>query len=80
MDERTEHFIGNKLMIKELEQTERWTFNFLGADLDAAHTSAMLNIKLENTFNDISFLFSSTILGVTSNTSAIDFSKLFMIC
>ncbi len=38
-------------MIKELEQTERWTFNFLGADLDAAHTSAMLNIKHENTMS-----------------------------
>ncbi len=35
-------------MIKELDATERWTFSFLGADLDAIHTSKMLNIRNEN--------------------------------
>ena len=35
-------------MIKELDATERWTFSFLGADLDAIHTSRMLNIRNEN--------------------------------
>lgn len=35
-------------MIKTLEQTEKWTFTFLGADIDAVHTSKMLNIREEN--------------------------------
>ena len=35
-------------MIKELDETEKWTFSFLGADLDAIHTSKMLNIRREN--------------------------------
>lgn len=35
-------------IIKELEQTEKWTFTFLGADIDAVHTSKMLNIREEN--------------------------------
>ncbi|MGB3343110.1 MAG: vWA domain-containing protein [Aequorivita sp.] len=35
-------------MIKNLEQTEKWTFTFLGADIDALHTSKMLNIRAEN--------------------------------
>lgn len=43
----TYHVIAS--MIKELEQTGQWTFNFMGADLDAIHTSRMLNIKTENT-------------------------------
>ncbi len=43
----TYHMIAS--MIKELEQTGHWTFNFMGADLDAIHTSRMLNIKSENT-------------------------------
>ncbi|QBN17258.1 vWA domain-containing protein [Flavobacterium nackdongense] len=34
--------------IKSLEQTEKWSFSFLGADIDAIHTSKMLNIKEEN--------------------------------
>lgn len=34
--------------IKSLEQTEKWTFTFLGADIDAVHTSKMLNIREEN--------------------------------
>jgi hypothetical protein len=34
--------------IKSLEETERWTFTFLGADIDAIHTSKMLNIREEN--------------------------------
>ena len=34
--------------IKHLEQTEKWTFTFLGADIDAIHTSKMLNIRKEN--------------------------------
>jgi uncharacterized protein YegL len=35
-------------IIKELDETEKWTFSFLGADLDAIHTSQMLNIRKEN--------------------------------
>jgi hypothetical protein len=34
--------------IKALEETEKWSFTFLGADIDAIHTSKMLNIKEEN--------------------------------
>jgi hypothetical protein len=34
--------------IKSLEDTEKWTFTFLGADIDAIHTSKMLNIREEN--------------------------------
>lgn len=34
--------------IKALEETEKWTFTFLGADIDAIHTSKMLNIREEN--------------------------------
>ncbi|MFY7943969.1 MAG: vWA domain-containing protein [Crocinitomicaceae bacterium] len=41
------HMIAEK--IKSLEATGRWTFTFLGADMDAIHTSKMLNIKSENT-------------------------------
>lgn len=35
-------------MIRELDETGKWTFSFLGADLDAIHTSQMLNIRREN--------------------------------
>jgi uncharacterized protein YegL len=35
-------------MIKELDKTGRWTFSFLGADLDAAEASNNLNINQEN--------------------------------
>lgn len=34
--------------IAQLEATEKWTFTFLGADIDAMHTSKMLNIREEN--------------------------------
>jgi hypothetical protein len=34
--------------IKDLEETEKWSFTFLGADIDAIHTSKMLNIRAEN--------------------------------
>ena len=34
--------------IKSLEETDKWTFTFLGADIDAIHTSKMLNIREEN--------------------------------
>jgi uncharacterized protein YegL len=37
--------------IKSLEETEKWTFTFLGADFDAIETSRMLNIKSENVMN-----------------------------
>ena len=35
-------------MIKELDATEKWTFSFLGADLDAVQASDNLNIRREN--------------------------------
>lgn len=34
--------------IKALEETEKWSFTFLGADIDAIHTLKMLNIREEN--------------------------------
>jgi uncharacterized protein YegL len=43
----TYHSIAS--LIKDLEKTGNWTFNFMGADLDAIHTSKMLNIRKENT-------------------------------
>jgi hypothetical protein len=51
----TYHVIAS--MIKDLEKSGNWTFNFMGADLDAIHTSRMLNIKAENTlsFNKASY-------------------------
>lgn len=44
--EFTYHQIAN--LIKTLEATEKWNFTFLGADIDAIHTSKMLNIREEN--------------------------------
>jgi len=44
--EFTYHHIAGT--IKALEETEKWTFTFLGADIDAIHTSKMLNIRAEN--------------------------------
>lgn len=38
-------------LIKTLDDTEKWTFSFLGADFDAIHTSQMLNIRKENVMN-----------------------------
>ena len=35
-------------MIKELDETGKWTFSFLGADLDAVQASANFNIRREN--------------------------------
>jgi hypothetical protein len=35
-------------MIKELDKTGKWTFSFLGADLDASQASDSLNIHPEN--------------------------------
>jgi uncharacterized protein YegL len=43
------HDIAKK--IADLENTNKWTFTFIGADFDAIHTSKMLNIKAENTMN-----------------------------
>lgn len=38
-------------LIKNLDDTGKWTFSFLGADFDAIHTSHMLNIRKENVMN-----------------------------
>lgn len=35
-------------MIKELDESGKWTFSFLGADLDAVRASANFNIRKEN--------------------------------
>jgi hypothetical protein len=38
-------------LIKQLDETGKWTFSFLGADFDAIHTSQMINIRRENVMN-----------------------------
>ena len=43
------HDIAN--LVKQLDETGKWTFSFLGADFDAIHTSQMLNIRRENVMN-----------------------------
>jgi hypothetical protein len=43
------HDVAN--LIKQLDETGKWTFSFLGADFDAIHTSQMLNIRKENVMN-----------------------------
>jgi hypothetical protein len=43
------HDVAN--LIKQLDETGKWTFSFLGADFDAIHTSKMLNIRSENVIN-----------------------------
>lgn len=48
-------------LIPELEETEKWMFNFLGADMDAIHTSKMLNIQQENTISFSKEDYKSTI-------------------
>lgn len=35
-------------MVRHLEGTGKWSFSFIGADIDAFHTSQMLSIKQEN--------------------------------
>ena len=35
-------------MIKNLDETGKWTFSFLGADFDAVRASQDLNIRPEN--------------------------------
>ena len=60
--------------IAELEATEKWTFTFLGADIDAMHTSKMLNIRSENvvSFNkgDMHNMMSDIGQGMRSYTYA----------
>lgn len=38
-------------LIKQLDESGKWTFSYLGADFDAIHTSQMLNIRRENVIN-----------------------------
>ena len=53
-------------MIQKLEATDKWTFSFLGADIDAFSVSEYLNIRQENviafekrdmrrTYNDVAY-------------------------
>ncbi|CAM4109547.1 VWA domain-containing protein [Flavobacterium antarcticum] len=75
--------------IAQLEATEKWTFTFLGADIDAMHTSKMLNIKAENVvsfnksdmnkmMNDVSegmHLYSKSKESGTTKRNFLDFIK-----
>ena len=37
-------------MISRLEETEKWTFSFIGATLDAVSVAESMNIKSQNSF------------------------------
>ena len=52
-------------MIKELDETGKWTFSFLGADLDAIHTSQMLNISKENVISFSKYNYSGMMNDVS---------------
>jgi hypothetical protein len=64
----TYHQITNT--IAELEASEKWSFSFLGADIDALHTSKMLNIKCENVISfskgDMNSVFKDVNKGLES--------------
>jgi uncharacterized protein YegL len=56
-------------MINELDATGKWTFSFLGADLDAIHTAKMMNIRAENVIyfdkKDMRQTYGSIALSIT---------------
>ena len=63
--------------IKELDATGKWTFSFLGADLDAVSASDNLNIRRENiisfskgNYDEVMLLMSSSIRNYENMKSA----------
>jgi len=62
-------------LIKTLEEGEKWTFSFLGADFDAIHTSQMLNIRSENAMNFSKTGYSSMMHDLSDSIKAYSNSK-----
>lgn len=60
-------------MIKELDETGKWTFSFLGADLDAVQASANFNIRRENVISFSKRKFSA--MMDQTNESIIQYEK-----
>jgi uncharacterized protein YegL len=55
--------------IKELDATGKWTFSFLGADLDATNSSDRLNIRRENVVSFSKSNYSSMMKQVSESIS-----------
>lgn len=55
--------------IKELDATGKWTFSFLGADLDATNSSDRLNIRRENVVSFSKSNYSSMMMQVSESIS-----------
>jgi hypothetical protein len=44
------NLVDIRTMISRLEQTDKWTFSFIGATLDAVNVAESMNIKKQNSF------------------------------
>jgi hypothetical protein len=62
-------------LIKTLEDTDKWTFSFLGADFDAIHTSKMLNIRRENAMSYSKTSYSEMMYDLSDSIKAYSNSK-----
>ena len=62
-------------LIKTLEDTDKWTFSFLGADFDAIHTSKMLNIRRENAMSYSKSSYSEMMYDLSDSIKAYSNSK-----
>ena len=62
-------------MIKELDATGKWTFSFLGADLDAVHASDSLNIRKENIISFSKENYAGMMDKVSSSIRNYEYSK-----
>jgi uncharacterized protein YegL len=80
------HFTHSKISscIQELEKTKRWTFCFIGANLNAHEAASKLNIKEKNTmhfnFSDYFLMFnriSDSITSYVGNKEAGDINRTF---
>ena len=60
-------------IIKELDESGKWTFSFLGADLDAVRASANFNIRKENVISFSKRKFSA--MMDQTNESIIQYEK-----
>jgi uncharacterized protein YegL len=61
--------------IKELDATGKWTFSFLGAGLDARHSTDSLNIRRENVISFNKLNFSSMMDQVSASISSYEKMK-----
>ncbi|MEY4992179.1 MAG: hypothetical protein RI948_1057 [Bacteroidota bacterium] len=62
-------------LIKTLDETDKWTFSFLGADFDAIHTSQMLNIRRENAMSYSKTSYSEMMYDLSDSIKAYSNSK-----